>query len=81
MLPEKPEAWASFKLPTDFLPKSQVHEDRIMISKYTFMKPELTFFHLKNVLRLLEEHYFSIQQLPVLYLLEVFNNVVLTDKI
>ena len=63
----------NFSIPQDFFSKAGVHEDRIMISKYTFMKPELTFFHMKNVLRLLEDHYFNIQQMPILHLLELFN--------
>ena len=52
-----------------------------MISKYAFMKPELTLYHLQNVLKLLEDHYFSIQQLPVLHLIQLFNDQVLGDKI
>ena len=80
-LPEKPETWVNFGIPSEFISKAGVHEDRIMISKYTFMKPELTFFHLKNVLKFLEDHYFSIQQLPVLHLLELFNEIVLQDRI
>jgi len=52
-----------------------------MISKYSFMKPELTLYHLQNVLKLLEEHYFSIQQAPVLMLMQLFNKMVLGDEI
>jgi hypothetical protein len=59
-LPEKPEDWVNFNVPQQFISKATVHEDRIMISKIAFMKPELSLFHFKNVLRLLEEHYFSI---------------------
>jgi len=68
-LPEKPEDWVSFKVPEDFIQKASMNEDKIMISKISFMKPELTLYHIKNVLKLLEDHYFSIQQLPVLHLL------------
>jgi hypothetical protein len=68
-LPEKPEEWVDFGLPEEFRQRASGHEDRIMISKYAFMKPELTLFHLQNVLKLLEDHYFSVQQLPVLHLL------------
>jgi len=80
-LPEKPEDWVSFALPEEFGAKAAVHEDKIMISKFSFMKPELTLYHLQNVLRLLEDHYFSIQQLPVLHLLQLFTDQVLGDKI
>lgn len=59
-LPEKPEDWVNFDLHEDFLKKVDTHEDRVMISKITFMKPESTLYHLKNVLRLLEDHYFTI---------------------
>lgn len=52
-----------------------------MISKYAFMKPELTLFHLNNVYKLMEDHYFSIQQLPILFLLQIFNQEVLGDNI
>ena len=52
-----------------------------MISKITFMKPESTLYHLKNVLRLLEDHYFTIQQLPVMQLIILFDQVVIEDPI
>lgn len=45
------------------------------------MKPELTIHHLQNVLKLLEDHYFSIQQLPVIQLMALFNQQVLGDQI
>ena len=80
-LPEKPEDWASFSIPEAYRTKADNHEDRIMISKFAFMKPELTLFHLRNVIKLLEDHYLSIQQLPVLQLLQVFTDLVLGDKI
>lgn len=51
-----------------------------MVSKWTFVKPELTFFHLENVANILEDHYFSIQLLPVLEVLSFFGRVVLEDR-
>ena len=36
---------------------------------------------MQNVLKLLDEHYFSIQQLPVLHVLQLFNDQVLDDRI
>ena len=80
-LPEKPEDWVSFKVPEDFIQKASMNEDKIMISKISFMKPELTLYHIKNVLKLLEDHYFSIQQLPVLHLMQLFSKEVMDDKI
>jgi len=80
-LPEKPEDWAHFALPAEFQSKAQGHEDKIMISKYTFMKPELSLYHLQNVLKLLDDHYFSIQQLPILHVLQLFSDQVLNDQI
>ena len=80
-LPEKPEEWVSFEVPGDYYARSAEHEDKIMVAKYTFVKPELTFLHLKKVATLLEEHYFHIQMLPVLKMLELFSREVLTDPI
>ena len=80
-LPEKPEDWVDFKVPEDFVAKASVNEDKIMISKIAFMKPELTLYHIQNVLKLLEEHYFSMQQLPVLHLLQLFSKEVMDDNI
>ena len=65
----------------DFFKKAETHEDRVMVSKFTFMKPELTIYHLRNIFKLLEDHYFTIQQLPVLHLMIIFNKVVLKDNI
>jgi hypothetical protein len=59
-LPEKPEDWITFTVPEALLQKSNGHEDKLMISKWTFIKPELTFFHLQNIANILEEHYFSV---------------------
>lgn len=60
ILPEKPEDWISFSAPESLIAKSQGHEDKLMVSKWTFIKPELTFFHLQNIANILEEHYFSV---------------------
>ena len=51
-----------------------------MVSKWTFIKPELTFFHLQNIANILEEHYFSIQLLPVVEMLNLFGKIILDDK-
>ena len=52
-----------------------------MVAKWTFLKPELTFLHLKKVAELLESHYFSVQLLPVLAMVELFAKEVLADPI
>lgn len=80
-LPEKPEDWAHFHLPALFAEHARAHEDKIMISRISFAKPELTLYHLRNVYKLLEDHYFTIQQLPVLHLMQLFNEEVLQDSI
>jgi hypothetical protein len=59
-LPEKPEDWINFAIPEALLAKSQGHEDKMMVSKWTFIKPELTYFHLQNIANILEDHFFSV---------------------
>lgn len=51
-----------------------------MVSKWTFIKPELTFFHLQNIATILEDHYFSIQMVPIIEMIKLFGKVVLEDK-
>lgn len=79
-LPEKPEDWINFYVPESLVNKSQGHEDKLMVAKWTFIKPELTFFHLQNIANILEEHYFSIQLLPVLEMINLFGKLVLEDR-
>lgn len=52
----------------------------MMVSKWSFVKPELTYFHLTNIASVLEEHYFSVQLLPVLEMINLFGKVVLEDR-
>jgi hypothetical protein len=52
-LPEKAEEWTSFVPPEQLYSKSKGHEDKIMVAKWTFIKPELTFYHLQNIVQLL----------------------------
>jgi hypothetical protein len=52
-----------------------------MVAKWTFVKPELTYLHLQKVADLLEQHYFSVQLMPVLAMMELFSKEVLTDPI
>jgi hypothetical protein len=80
-LPDKPEDWTNFELPAEFIQKTAGHEDKIMVAKWTFLKPELTYLHLKKIAELLENHYFSVQLMPVMAMLEFFASEVLEDKI
>lgn len=80
-MPEKPEEWTNFEVPEPYFTKSNGHEDKIMVAKWTFLKPELTYLHLKQICGLLEEHYFTLQMLPVLKLLELFSKDVLADSV
>ena len=59
-LPDKPEDWINFEVPKEYYTRSAEHEDKIMVAKFTFVKPELTFLHLKKVATLLEDHYFHV---------------------
>lgn len=59
-LPEKPDDWVSFILPEAFAQKAAGHEDKLMVSKWTFVKPELTYWHLLNVAQVLEDHFFTV---------------------
>ena len=53
-LPEKPEDWIDYELPEQYYAKSDQHEDKIMVAKYTFIKPELTFAHMQKLAKMLE---------------------------
>lgn len=79
-LPEKPEDWTNFTVPDALVAKSKGHEDKLMIAKWTFIKPELTFYHMQNVASILEDHYFTLQLLPVIEAIKYFSKVVLEEK-
>lgn len=53
-MPEKPEEWTTYELPQELLSKGDTHEDKVMIGKWTFVKPELTYLHLKKLADILE---------------------------
>jgi hypothetical protein len=80
-MPEKPEDWTVYELPAEMITKGETHEDKVMIGKWTFMKPELTYYHLKKIAGILEGQLFSVQLVPVLYLLELVGGKVLDNKI
>jgi hypothetical protein len=79
-LPEKAEEWINFVVPESLLPKSASHEDKMMVSKWSFIKPELTYYHLVNIANILEDHYFSVQLLPVVEMINLFGRIVLIDR-
>ena len=70
-LPEKPEDWIDYELPEQYYAKSDQHEDKIMVAKFTFIKPELLYAHLQRLAKLLEQYYFHVQLLPVLQMLQL----------
>jgi len=80
-LPEKPDEWTTFEVPAELIAKGEVHEDKAMIGKWTFQKPELTYLHLRKVADILDGQYFSIQLLPVLTLMEIFAGSVLGNPV
>jgi hypothetical protein len=79
--PEKTEDWVSAELPDKFFTLAKDHEDKIMIGRFTYVKPELTLLHLKKIAEILEQHYFTLQLVPVLKLIEVFSSEVIDDQI
>lgn len=68
-------------MPSEFAQKGLVHEDKVMIGKWTYSKPELTYLHLKKLAEILESQLFSLQLVPVLQLLELFAGQVLDSPI
>lgn len=53
-MPEKLEDWTTFAAPEELIAKGLEHEDKVMIGKWTFSKPELTYLHLKKLANILE---------------------------
>jgi hypothetical protein len=53
-MPEKPEDWTGYELPLELKEKGDTHEDKVMIGKWTFAKPELTYLHLRKLADILE---------------------------
>jgi|LauGreDrversion4_2_1035121.scaffolds.fasta_scaffold09230_9 hypothetical protein len=80
-MPEKPEEWTKYELPNEIKEKGDSHEDKVMIGKWTFTKPELTYLHLRKLADILESQLFSLQLIPVLMLLEIFAGRVLDSPI
>lgn len=53
-MPEKPEDWTQFEIPAELFKRAETHEDKVMIGKWTFMKPELTYYHLIKLTEILD---------------------------
>jgi hypothetical protein len=56
------------------------HEDKTMIAKWAFSKPELTFYHMKNILSILEDQFLMIQMIPIQKFAILFSDVVLENS-
>ena len=53
-MPEKLEDWTTYEWPQELIQKGIDHEDKVMIGKWTYAKPELTYLHLKKLADILE---------------------------
>ena len=53
-MPEKLEDWTTFVAPEELIAKGLEHEDKVMIGKWTFSKPELTYLDLKKLANIFE---------------------------
>ena len=78
-LPENPEEWVNFEPPQEFIDLSKQHEDKNMIAKWAFQKPEITLYHVNNIIQLLDYHYLHIQMIPVLKFAKIFSSLVLEN--
>lgn len=80
-MPEKLEDWTTYEIPQEFMVKGLDHEDKVMIGKWTYSKPELSYLHLKKLADILESQLFTLQLIPVLQLLEIFAGQVLNSPV
>ena len=78
-IPEKAEDWLLWAVPEDLTEMAKKHEDRTMIAKWAFQKPELTYFHIKNIIETLQDHFLVIQMMPLLKFSELYADVVLEN--
>lgn len=77
--PETPEAWIKFEPTNEFLDHCKKHEDKTMIAKWAFQKPEITLYHINNIIQILEHHYLHIQMIPILKFAKLFSSIVLEN--
>lgn len=79
-LPEKADDWILWETPKQVVDLAKKHEDKTMIAKWAFQKPELTYYHVKNIMKILEDHYLMIQMIPIQKFAILFNDLVLENK-
>lgn len=79
-MPENPESWVQFEPHEELLDLCKKHEDKTMIAKWAFQKPEITLYHLSQVLEILEAHYLHIQMIPVLKFSKLFASLVVENN-
>ena len=51
-----------------------------MIAKWAYQKPEITLYHVNNIIQLLDYHYLHIQMIPVLKFAKIFSSLVLENE-
>lgn len=78
--PESPEGWIDFEPQEEFIQLSKKHEDKTMIAKWAFQKPEITLYHIGHILDLLESHYLHIQMIPILKFGKLFCSLVIENQ-
>jgi hypothetical protein len=78
-LPDQNEDWITFNVPEEYYEKAKLFEDKTMLCKMAFMKPELTLYHIQNVIKILEEQYLHIQIFPMIKFLKAFSKMVIED--
>lgn len=78
--PETPEGWIEFEPHQELVDLCKKHEDKTMIAKWAFQKPEITLFHVKQILDLLESHYLHIQMIPILKFAKLYSQLVLENE-
>jgi len=78
--PDTPENWINFEPHEELIDLCKKHEDKTMIAKWAFQKPEITLYHLGQILDLLESHYFHIQMVPILKFCKLFTSTVIENE-
>jgi hypothetical protein len=77
--PEMSDDWVKFEPHQELIELIKKHEDKTMIAKWAFQKPEITLHHVNQVLYHLESHYLHIQMIPVLKFAKLFSSLVLEN--
>jgi len=77
--PENAEQWVEFEPHQELYDLCKKHEDKTMIAKWAFQKPEITLYHINQTLYLLEAHYLHLQMVPVLRFAKFFCSLVIEN--